>query len=227
MTARTYELSHVVVHHLIEGDSVRETVVELARRHARVELRGLGRIDGVRLVGEAPRRGEHLVLSLEGASEGERVHLALLARDSGGELVSGVLDEARAVDLELSVSCLDLALDAASLKEPTLDKPPRIKSASTSTTSWADVAAASAKAQAESDAEEAAEAESATPSLGDHIDHATFGRCVVEKIDGDDEFVMVRTANRRLLRLSLDVLRLVRTGEEEGRAVFRARGKRG
>ncbi|MEO6950780.1 MAG: hypothetical protein ABI321_03125 [Polyangia bacterium] len=227
MTTRTYRISHVAVQQLVEGDSVHETLLALASGHARLEVRGVGRVDGLRMTHAQPVRGEHLVLALTGAVEGEHVHLAIVARGPGGELVTGLLDEARAVELELSVTVLEHASpDLVSQKEPTLDKPPRIKSATTSTTSWADVAAASAKAQAESDAEEATEADAATPSLGDLIDHGTFGLCVVEKIDGDEEFVMVRTANKRLLRLSLDVLRLVRTGEEDGHTVFKARGKR-
>lgn len=206
---------------------MKETLLALGAGHTRLEVRGVGRVDCLRMVDAGPLRGEHLVLSLAGAVEDERMQLAIVARGPGGELVAGLLDEARAVEFELSVTLLQIAsLEPASQKEPKLDKPPRIKSAATSTTSWADVAAASAKAQAESDAEEAAEADSATPSLGDRIEHATFGLCTVEKIDGDEEFVMVRTANKRLLRLSLDVLRLVRTGEEDGHTVFKARGKR-
>jgi hypothetical protein len=60
---------------------------------------------------------------------------------------------------------------------------------------------------------------------GDVIDHATFGRCEVERVDGDGEFAIVRLRNKRLVRLNLDVLDLRFLGEEEGHQVFGPRGR--
>lgn len=58
---------------------------------------------------------------------------------------------------------------------------------------------------------------------GDLIDHPKFGRCQVERIDGDHEFVSARLRNQRLIRLSLDVLTLVLVGHEDGKRLFKAR----
>ena len=57
---------------------------------------------------------------------------------------------------------------------------------------------------------------------GDFIDHPKFGRCAVERVDGDYEFVTARLRNQRLIRLSLDVLTLIPAGVEDGKNVFRA-----
>jgi hypothetical protein len=57
---------------------------------------------------------------------------------------------------------------------------------------------------------------------GDFIDHPKFGRCAVERVDGDYEFVTARLRNQRLIRLSLDVLTLIFAGQEDGKNVFRA-----
>ena len=58
---------------------------------------------------------------------------------------------------------------------------------------------------------------------GDLIDHPKFQRCVVERVEGDYEFVQVRLSNRRLVRLSLDVLSFVQTGTEGKARVFKAK----
>ena len=60
---------------------------------------------------------------------------------------------------------------------------------------------------------------------GDLIDHATFGRCHVERVDGDGEFAIVRLRNSRHVRLNLDVLDLRVVGEEEGHQVFGPRAR--
>jgi predicted DNA-binding protein with PD1-like motif len=46
------------------------------------------------------------------------------------------------------------------------------------------------------------------PRPGDWLDHPTFGRCPIERVQGDADFVSVRLRNQRLVRLSLEVLRL-------------------
>lgn len=58
---------------------------------------------------------------------------------------------------------------------------------------------------------------------GDILIHPTFGRCEVQRIEGGYEFAQVRLKNGRLVRLSLDILRLVRDGVENSHRVFRAR----
>jgi hypothetical protein len=59
-------------------------------------------------------------------------------------------------------------------------------------------------------------------AAGDLIDHPKFGRCVVERVEGDYEFVSARLRNQRLIRLSLDVLTLLPAGEDGGKRLFRA-----
>jgi predicted DNA-binding protein with PD1-like motif len=56
---------------------------------------------------------------------------------------------------------------------------------------------------------------------GDFLDHPKFGRCQVERIEGDYEFVSARMRNQRLIRLSLDVLNFTLVGREEGHQVFK------
>ncbi|MBI4511914.1 MAG: DUF296 domain-containing protein [Deltaproteobacteria bacterium] len=60
-------------------------------------------------------------------------------------------------------------------------------------------------------------------SPGDIIIHPTFARCEVQRIEGEGEFAQVRLKNGRLVRLSLDILKLVLSGQEAGRRVFRAK----
>lgn len=63
-------------------------------------------------------------------------------------------------------------------------------------------------------------------SPGDIIEHPRFGRCIAERIEGDDEYVHVRLRNRNVVRLSLDVVTLELLGAEDGHQVFRARIER-
>jgi predicted DNA-binding protein with PD1-like motif len=68
--------------------------------------------------------------------------------------------------------------------------------------------------------------EDARPAPGDFIDHPKFGRCMVERIEGDYEFVSARLRNQRLIRLSLDVLTLIPVGREGDHVLFRAESGR-
>ena len=61
------------------------------------------------------------------------------------------------------------------------------------------------------------------PVIGDRIVHPAFGPCVVEKMEDDEDFVMVRSATRRLLRLSLDMLELELVDSLGGHRTFEAR----
>lgn len=106
--------------------------------------------------------------------------------------------------------------------------------------SWADVAAASQLAQVGNVAEhtplppkppapESPEEEEVDDELdylevepGDIVEHPKFKRCKVARVEGDMEFVQVRLRNGNLVRLSLDIVRLVLVGSEGGHQVFKA-----
>jgi hypothetical protein len=83
---------------------------------------------------------------------------------------------------------------------------------------WREVVAASAAAPEP----ETAPVEDRQIAPGDWIDHPKFGRCQVERIEGDYEFVSARLRNQRLIRLSLDILTLIPVGQEDGHHLFRA-----
>jgi len=91
---------------------------------------------------------------------------------------------------------------------------------------WGDVIAASR--ENERSVVIASEDPPEEPSLrpGDSIDHPKFGRCDVERIEGDSEFAQVRLRNGRLVRLSLDVLQLELVTRDGPRRQFRARTPR-
>jgi predicted DNA-binding protein with PD1-like motif len=90
--------------------------------------------------------------------------------------------------------------------------------------SWADAVMASVRAEAEpatEEAEEHATEENYRPvRQGDILEHQQFGRCVVQRVDSDQETVTVRLRNNRLVRLNLEVLHLRYQGDEEGHQVF-------
>ena len=81
---------------------------------------------------------------------------------------------------------------------------------------WAEVARASAVHEDETPPEREVELR-----IGDVIEHPKFGRCSVERLEGDGEFAHVRLRNARLVRLSLEVLKLTLTVGGPPR-VFRA-----
>jgi len=58
---------------------------------------------------------------------------------------------------------------------------------------------------------------------GDILLHPTFGRCEVQRIEGGNEFAHVRLKNGRLVRLSLDVVKVSPSGREGDRRVFKVR----
>ncbi|MDB4968572.1 MAG: hypothetical protein JWN44_4261 [Myxococcales bacterium] len=167
------------------------------------------------------------------------------ARDESRELVGGHLTAARVVSLEFVIEAFDdvtlvRTADAASgqlgwvevdkPKEkpaPTFDAPAR--------TSWSDVMAASERRgdvgrvegnrvvpPAPEPADEGPSHPEVHVQAGDYIDHPKFGRCQVERVDSDQEFVSARLRNQRLIRLSLDVLTLIPAGQEDGHNLFRA-----
>jgi predicted DNA-binding protein with PD1-like motif len=90
--------------------------------------------------------------------------------------------------------------------------------------SWADAVMASVRAESERETskpeEEEPEEDYRPVRAGDILDHQQFGRCVVQRVDTEGEFVTVRLRNNRLVRLSLEVLKLRYQGDEEGHQVF-------
>ena len=185
------------VYHLVEGDSIRATVETLLREAGatRVEVEAHGRIDALRLRGtSSPLAGEIDVMSLRGVFTTNGGELRFVGVGADGAVQAGVLDDARAVELELQVRLFVAAI---------VDAPAPARAP---VTSWAEVAAASAETEAVAEEERAIEPPA--PRLGDIVVHATFGECVVEKMDEGDDFIFVRSKNQRLLRLSLDILKL-------------------
>jgi predicted DNA-binding protein with PD1-like motif len=93
----------------------------------------------------------------------------------------------------------------------------------TPTPTWGDVAAASQPARRPPgpSAPESLE-EDVSLNAGDVILHPRFQRCVVHRVEGSGEFVQVMLRNGRLVRLSLDVLRLTPNGVENGQRIFTA-----
>lgn len=59
-------------------------------------------------------------------------------------------------------------------------------------------------------------------NAGDVILHPRFQRCVVHRVEGNGEFVQVALKNGRVVRLSLEVLRLTPKGIENGQRIFAA-----
>jgi len=86
---------------------------------------------------------------------------------------------------------------------------------------WAPgVAASASRGPVDSGAEEADDSLRA----GDVIDHPRFGAGEVERIEGAGDYAQVRLRNNRLVRLSLDVVQLVRDGNDaSGKRRFKAR----
>lgn len=164
-------------------------------------------------------------------------------RDGAVQLHAGQLVRARVYSVELVLDSFDdlllrrgperaLGLDVLRQVAPAegapplapaapLDPEPDTAEANPSPT-WAQVAAASPEPP------EPVEDLTEDPvAAGDVIEHPRFGRCVVERIEGDSDFAQVRMRNARLIRLSLDVLTLVRDGVDEGGARrFRAEVRR-
>jgi len=88
----------------------------------------------------------------------------------------------------------------------------------TPTPTWAAVAAVSgARPDPTADDEEDIHL-----NAGDVILHPRFQRCVVHRVEGGGEFVQVMLKNGRVVRLSLEVLRLTPKGMENGQRIFAA-----
>jgi predicted DNA-binding protein with PD1-like motif len=166
-------------------------------------------------------------------------------RDNGIEVVGGQLVSGRVFNLEFVIETWDdlilrrlpdaqtglpLWREAVSAV-PDTDRSegeatPAVPFEAPARTQWKDVMAASSEPRSEepvtqNDPPPLAAAEQAKPVSGDFLDHPKFGRCQVERIEGDYEFVSARLRNQRLIRLSLDVIALELVGHEGDRQLFR------
>lgn len=90
----------------------------------------------------------------------------------------------------------------------------------TPTPTWAAVAAVSEARGPAGPADH--EDEEIHLNAGDVILHPRFQRCVVHRVEGNGEFVQVALRNGRVVRLSLEVLRLTPKGIENGQRIFAA-----
>lgn len=229
-----------LVGRLDRGADLFAAILEVCKAHgvSSAELRGTGSLESAELaeydqqahVWRPTRRlneGAEL-LSLLGsiAQQGGKPTLTARAtvmrdRDAGIQLFGGHLLAARVFALEFVLECFDdltLRREVDAATGLTLWR--GAEGASPASTTWADVAAASAAAPrptppADDDLDD-------TLRAGDILMHQTFGRCEVQRIEGSYEFAHVRLKNGRLVRLSLDVIRLSPGGAEQGRRVFRA-----
>ncbi len=130
---------------------------------------------------------------------------------------------ARAAAEPESSAVPETAATAPAARMPSFE--PEVPSASDMpSATWADVARASRRAEEEEAAEEMFDV--ATLRAGDLLEHPRFGRCVVERIEGEQEFAAVRLETGRLVRLALDVLRFKLAREEGGRRILQVRVQR-
>jgi predicted DNA-binding protein with PD1-like motif len=202
-------------------------VCRIHRVHAG-EVRAVGTIDDV-VLGQRRLDGAFDLLTfagLLGARDGTpSLQATVMLAGGDGTLVGGRLTAARVVACEFVIDVFDEPTSDVTRPDPkpapTFDPPAR--------TTWSEVAAASAARRDLAPAPEDETAVSPPPPVvevhiqaGDFIDHPQFGRVLVERVDGDQEFVSARLRNQRLIRLSLEVLTLIPAGQENGRNLFRA-----
>jgi len=191
-----------------------------------------GGLEVLSLLGHISEQAGKLVVTLRGTF--------MRDRDSGIEIVGGTILRARVFALELVLDSFDdLLLRRA--QDPATGLP-LWSEAVTPAATWSDVAKASAAKPVSppvplpppvnvpvplpvaADSESVSDSDETDDSLepGDILHHPTFGRCEVQRIEGNYEFAQVRLRNGRLVRLSLDVLRVARAGTEGGHRVFKA-----
>ena len=182
------------------------------------ELRVTGTIEDA-TVGERQLPGPAELLSFAAVVRNGVQAAVSLAH--AGAVVGGKLAAARVVACDFVLDAYD---DLPAEKSPSFEAPAR--------TTWSDVVAASERRPDEPAVRPAVNLPDADnePSHddtvhvrpGDLIDHPKFGRCAVERVDGDMEFVTARLRNQRLIRLSLEVLTLIPAGQADGKNLFRA-----
>jgi predicted DNA-binding protein with PD1-like motif len=209
-------------------------LAEICRRHhvAAGELRATGAVEDA-TVGQRRLPDAWDIVSLSGTitmgNDAPSVQAWVsLSRErmAGAELVGGRLVAGRVLNCDFVIDAFDDLPVEKPKASPSFEAPAR--------TSWSDVVAASAASDrkhepaperpvavaAEDEPPHSSEPVNVRP--GDFIDHPKFGRCAVERVDGDQEFVTARLRNQRLIRLSLDVLTLIPAGQADGKNLFRA-----
>ncbi|HEX9104252.1 MAG TPA: hypothetical protein VF997_18710, partial [Polyangia bacterium] len=188
------------------------------------EVRASGTLEDA-TVGERRLPGASEIVSFADVVRGGLQATATLLHE--GALVGGRLAAARVIACDFVVDAWDDLPAEQPKAAPTFEAPAR--------TTWSDVVAASAASDRKHEpavrpavnlpgSDEPPPPSDEGPSVrpGDFIDHPKFGRCAVERVDGDQEFVTARLRNQRLIRLSLDVLTLIPAGQADGKNLFRA-----
>jgi len=171
-------------------------------------------------------------------------------RDNGLEVLGGVTPQARVVGCQFVIEAVDdmilrhgldrgsgllewqQAIVAPAAEDDATDPgtvpvaEPAREESRPGKPSWADAVMASVRASAEAERAQEGSQPDLGPirpvKVGDFLDHSKFGRCLVQKVDADQEYVTVRLRNSRLVRLNLEVLDLRYTGDEDGHQVFSA-----
>lgn len=196
-----------------------------------------GGMEILNLTGNVSERNGQLTVHAHGS--------VMRERDNGVEILGGHIIAARVFALEFVIDAFDdiilrrgtdsatgltqwteaLAVGAVEAGAPAAMPTPNVPSAasipSSVAASWSDVAAASAKREPKVD--DSHDVDDGTLEPGDILIHPTFGRCEVQRIEGSYEFAHVRIKNGRLVRLSLEILKVAPAGNEAGHRVFRAR----
>jgi predicted DNA-binding protein with PD1-like motif len=188
------------------------------------ELRATGTVEDA-TVGDRRLAGPAEILSFAAVVKGGVQAAVSLAH--GGAVVGGKLVAARVVACDFVLDAYDDLPVEKAAPAPSFEAPAR--------TTWSDVVAASAASDRkhepavrpavnlpDRDEGESHSNDTIIVRPGDFIDHPKFGRCAVERVDGDMEFVTARLRNQRLIRLSLDVLTLIPAGQADGKNLFRA-----
>ena len=216
--------SRRLVGRLDPGADLLAQLADVCRAHGvrAGEARASGTVEDA-TVGERRLDGRAEIVSFAAAVDGGvRATVTLL---HAGSLVGGRLAAARVAACDFVVDAWDDVAVEEARPAPSFEAPAR--------TSWSDVVAASAASERKHepavrpavnlpDDDETGPAEPVHVRPGDLIDHPKFGRCAVERVDSDMEFVTARLRNQRLIRLSLEVLTLIPAGQADGKNLFRA-----
>jgi len=177
--------------------------------------------------------------------------VASRAGDNGIEVIGGRAVNARVVAAEFVIDAMDDVMlrrwpergSGLSIWQELIGAPPatpektseaqpkkgiEVNATAQGAAQWAVAVAASAEAQEESVTAELAPDREPYHAIkaGDFLEHTKFGRCVIEKVDANEEFATVRLRNKRLVRLNIEILDLIYKADEEGHQVFGPRNAR-
>jgi predicted DNA-binding protein with PD1-like motif len=157
--------------------------------------------------------------------------IVMRERDNGIEVLGGHLVSARIYAFEYVIEAFDdlllrrtndaatgLALWGEAIPLGAEPAPPAATPTEPRVVTWSEVAHSAPPREPEPE-----EAEAGDLGEGDILLHPTFGRCEVQRIEGGNEFAHVRLKNGRLVRLSLDVVRVSPGGREGDKRVFNVR----